>query len=76
MSTGVKRESTHHTVSVVLRLEESIRLATIAKEKDCSMTHIVRRALRLYYMLEARSQDGDRFSFESKDGSIKELLVL
>jgi len=63
--------------SVVVQLNEAEwdALEELAKKKDLAKVAVIRQALRLYQLVDARASEGDKLIFENKE-SKKELLVL
>lgn len=71
MSDGKKTMTLNLTEAEMRVLEE------LAKKKDVSKTALLRQALRLYQMIEARLAAGEKLFFEDGQAQKKaELLVL
>jgi predicted transcriptional regulator len=71
MSDGKKTMTLNLTEAEMGVLEE------LAKKKDVSKTALLRQALRLYQMIEARLTAGEKLFFEDDQAKKKaELLVL
>jgi predicted transcriptional regulator len=62
-------------VLVHLNEAEWKALERLAEKKDLSKVAILRQALRLYELVDARISDGEKLVFEDKE-SKKELLFL
>jgi hypothetical protein len=65
------------TMTLNLTEAEMRALEDLAKKKDVSKTALIRQALRLYQMIEARLAAGEKLFFEDDQAQKKaELLVL
>jgi Ribbon-helix-helix protein, copG family len=65
------------TMTLNLTETEMGVLEDLAKKKDVSKTALIRQALRLYQMVEARLSAGEKLFFEDDKAKKKaELLVL
>lgn len=65
------------TMTLNLTDAEMRVLDELAKKKDLSKTAVIRQALRLYQMVDARLAAGDKLVFEDDKAQKKaELLVL
>ena len=65
------------TMTLNLTEAEMRVLEELAKKKDLTKTAVVRQAIRLYQMIEARLSAGDKLVFEDEKAQKKaELLVL
>jgi predicted transcriptional regulator len=65
------------TMTLNLTDAEMRVLEDIAKKKDLSKTAVVRQAIRLYQMIEARMSAGEKLVFEDEKAQKKaELMVL
>lgn len=69
--------ATKKTMTLNLTDAEMDVLEELAKRKDLSKTAVVRQALRLYQMVEARFNRGEKLYFEDeKEKKQGELVVL
>jgi hypothetical protein len=65
------------TMTLNLTEAEMQALEALSASKDMTKTAILRQALRLYQLIDARLQHGEKLVFEGKDaGEKKELFVL
>ncbi len=65
------------TMTLNLTEAEMGVLEDLAKKKDVSKTALIRQALRLYQLIEARLSVGEKLVFEDEKAQKKaELLVL
>ena len=65
------------TMTLNLTEAEMAVLEDLAKKKDLSKTAVVRQAIRLYQMIEARVSAGEKLVFEDEKAQKKaELMVL
>ncbi len=65
------------TMTLNLTEAEMSALEVLAKKKDLSKTAVVRQAIRLYQMIEARVSAGEKLIFEDEKAQKKaELMVL
>ena len=65
------------TMTLNLTEAEMRALEELAKKKDLSKTAVVRQAIRLYQMIEARLSAGEKLMFEDEKAQKKaELMVL
>jgi predicted transcriptional regulator len=65
------------TMTLNLTEAEMRVLEELAKKKDLTKTAVVRQAIRLYQMLEARLSAGEKLVFEDEKAQKKaELMVL
>jgi predicted transcriptional regulator len=65
------------TMTLNLTDAEMRVLEELAKKKDLTKTAVIRQALRLYQMIDARLAAGDKLVFEDDKAQKKaELLVL
>ena len=62
-------------VLVQLNPKEWDALVHLSKKKDISKVAVMRQALRLYELVDARTAEGEKLVFEDKENK-KELLVL
>jgi hypothetical protein len=71
MSDGKKTMTLNLTEPEMLALEE------LAKKKDLTKTAVIRQAIRLYQMVDARLAAGEKLTFEDEKAQKKaELMVL
>ncbi len=59
-----------------LSLGEMNVLAELAEKKELSKTSVIRQALRLYQLIEARLTDGEKLFFEDNEAKKAELMML
>ena len=65
------------TMTLNLSEAEMRVLEELAKRKDLSKTAVLRQALRLYQLVEARVSEGEKLVFEDEKSQKKaELMVL
>jgi predicted transcriptional regulator len=64
------------TMTLNLTDAEMQALEALAEEKDLSKTAVLRQALRLYQMMDARLSKGEKLLFEDDDKKQSELMVL
>ena len=65
------------TMTLNLTEAEMQALEDLAKKKDLTKTAVVRQAIRLYQMIEARVSAGEKLIFEDEKTQKKaELMVL
>ena len=65
------------TMTLNLTEAEMRVLEDLAKKKDLTKTAVVRQAIRLYQMIEARLSAGEKLIFEDEKAQKKaELMVL
>lgn len=65
------------TMTLNLTETEMRALEELAKKKDLSKTALIRQAIRLYQMIEARMAAGEKLFFEDEKAQKKaELMVL
>ncbi|MBW4472617.1 MAG: transcriptional regulator [Stenomitos rutilans HA7619-LM2] len=65
------------TMTLNLSEAEMLVLEELANKKDLSKTAVLRQALRLYQMVEARLSAGEKLVFEDEKAQKKaELMVL
>jgi predicted transcriptional regulator len=65
------------TMTLNLTEAEMQVLEDLAKKKDLTKTAVVRQAIRLYQMIEARVSAGEKLIFEDEKAQKKaELMVL
>jgi predicted transcriptional regulator len=65
------------TMTLNLTEAEMRVLDALAKKKDLTKTAVVRQAIRLYQMIEARMAAGEKLVFEDEKAQKKaELMVL
>jgi predicted transcriptional regulator len=64
------------TMTLNLTDAEMQALEALAHEKDLSKTAVLRQALRLYQMVDARLSKGEKLLFEDDEKKQSELMVL
>lgn len=68
--------SDRKTMTVTLTDREMQVLEELATRKDLSKTAVIRQAIRLYQMVDARIMQGERLFFENDKKHKAELMVL
>lgn len=68
--------ATKRTMTLNLTEPEMQALEILAAEKDLSKTAVLRQALRLYQLVDAKIRDGDKMYFEGQDKEKSEVVVL
>lgn len=69
--------TTKRTMTLNLTDAEMAALEQLSIEKDLTKTAVIRQALRLYQMIQARTRAGEKMFFEDdKTKDKKELVVL
>ncbi|WP_165235128.1 ribbon-helix-helix protein, CopG family [Aquisphaera insulae] len=68
---GAKR-----TMTLNLTDAEMATLEELSEKKDLSKTAVLRQALRLYQMVDARIERGDKLFFEDEAKAKAEVMVL
>lgn len=68
--------ATKRTMTLNLTEPEMQALEILAADKDLSKTAVLRQALRLYQLIDAKVRDGDKMYFEGPDKQKSELVVL
>jgi hypothetical protein len=63
-------------ISLNLTQREMDLLEELCRKKELSKTALLRQALRLFEVIEARLADGEKLVFEDGDGRLAEMLVL
>jgi hypothetical protein len=64
------------TMTLNLTDQEMSVLEELSIQKDLSKTALLRQALRLYQIVDARISRGEKFFFEDPDKQKAELMVL
>lgn len=64
------------TMTLNLTEKEMQVIEKLAKEKDLSKTALVRQAIRMYQIIEARLANGEKLFVEDNDKQKTELMVL
>jgi len=64
------------TMTLNLTDAEMAALEALSKTKDLSKTAVLRQALRLYQMVDARFERGEKLFFEDEAKAKAELMVL
>ena len=64
------------TMTLNLSDAEMSALEDLAQRKELTKTGVIRQALRLYQMVDARIERGERLVFEGDADKKSELLVL
>jgi hypothetical protein len=68
---GEKRTMTLNLTDPEMRAVEDL-----CAKKDVSKTTLLRQALRLYQLVEARTERGEKFFFEDSENKKAELMFL
>jgi len=64
------------TMTLNLTDAEMAALDELAGRKEISKTAVIRQALRLYQLVDARIQDGEKLFFEDVEKKKAEVMVL
>ena len=64
------------TMTLNLSPEEMEALDALAQRKELSKTAVIRQALRLYQMIDARQAVGEKLIFEDEKANKKSELVV
>lgn len=64
------------TMTLNLSDAEMAALEELSQKKDLSKTAVIRQALRLYQMVDARIERGEKLFFEDDDKAKAEVMVL
>ena len=64
------------TMTLNLTEAEMAALKELAEQKDLTKTTVVRQAVRLYQLVEARLAAGEKLFFEDQEKKKAELMVL
>lgn len=64
------------TMTLNLTDAEMQALEELAARKELSKTAVIRQALRLYQLVDARLQDGEKLFFEDLEKKKAEVMVL
>ncbi len=67
---------TKRTMTLNLTDAEMAALEELSRKKDLSKTALLRQALRLYQMVDARVERGEKFYFEDQSKAKAEVMVL
>ena len=74
---GVEMTMTRRTMTLNLTEAEMQLLDELSTRKETSKTALLKQALRLYHILEARAEKGDKLVFENEaTKKRKELMFL
>ena len=77
MTLGGGQMSTRKTMTLNLTEAEMLVLEDLSERKDLSKTALVRQALRMYQVVEARLEKGDKLFFENEQTREKaEVMML
>ena len=68
--------NTKKTMTLNMTEAEMQVLAVLSEKKDLSKTAILRQALRLYQVIEARLENGDKFFFEDEKTKEKSEVMM
>ena len=64
------------TMTLNLTDKEMQVIEKLAQEKDLSKTALIRQAIRMYQIIEARISNGDKLFVEDNEKQKTELMVL
>jgi hypothetical protein len=64
------------TMTLNLTDSEMTVLEELSRQKDLTKTTVIRQALRLYQLVDARIQRGEKLFFEDPEQKKAELMVL
>jgi hypothetical protein len=64
------------TMTLNLTEQEMNVLEELSRQKDLTKTTVIRQAIRLYQLIEARLQRGEKLFFEDAEQKKAELMVL
>jgi len=64
------------TMTLNLTDKEMQVIEKLAREKDLSKTALIRQAIRMYQLIEARISNGDKLFMEDNEKQKTELMVL
>ena len=67
---------TKKTMTLNLTEAEMLAIEELARKKDLSKTAVLRQALRLYQMIDARTSSGDKLFFEDDKKDKSEVVLL
>lgn len=68
--------SDRKTMTLNLTEREMSMLEELSRKKDLTKTALVRQALRLYQVIDARLDDGEKLFFEDEKARRAEVMVL
>ena len=68
--------STKRTMTLNLTDQEMNVLEELSQQKDLTKTTLIRQAIRLYQLVDARIQKGEKLFFEDLEQKKAELMVL
>ncbi len=68
--------SQKRTMTLNLTAQEMEALEELAQKKDLSKTAVIRQAIRLYQLVDARLAQGEKLLFEDEEQKKAELMVL
>ncbi len=68
--------NTKKTMTLNMTEAEMQVLAVLSEKKDLSKTALLRQALRLYQVIEARLENGDKFFFEDEKTKEKSEVMM
>lgn len=68
--------SQKRTMTLNLTPQEMDALEDLAEKKDLSKTAVIRQAIRLYQLVDARLAQGEKLVFEDEEQKKAELMVL
>ncbi|QNN23370.1 transcriptional regulator [Planctomycetales bacterium ZRK34] len=64
------------TMTLNLSPAEMLALERLAEQKELSKTAVLRQALRLYQLIDARLADGEKLFFEDPEEKKAQVMVL
>ena len=68
--------STKKTMTLNMTEAEMQVLAVLSEKKDLSKTALLRQALRMYQVIEARLENGDKLFFENEKTKEKSEVMM
>ena len=68
--------STKKTMTLNMTEAEMQVLAVLSEKKDLSKTALLRQALRMYQVIEARLENGDKLFFENEKTKKKSEVMM
>lgn len=64
------------TMTLNLSEEEMVSLEQLAERNDLTKTAVIKKAIRIYLILEKRLQKGERLFVENEEQSVRVELLL
>ena len=69
-------ENDKRTMTLNLTEREMVALEALSAKKDMTKTAVIRQAIRLYQLLDAKQAKGERLVWEDEKGKAKSELVV